>query len=59
MYSVLCAVGVFFVIFCVPETKGRDTEDIAKLFGNNKRHESIVNGNSNSVAYKVANNEEI
>lgn len=35
IYSVLSAIGVVFVIFCVPETKGRDTEDIAKLFENN------------------------
>lgn len=32
MYSVLCAVGVVFVILCVPETKGRDLESIHKLF---------------------------
>lgn len=32
MYSVFCAFAVFFVIFVVPETKGRNLEDIAKLF---------------------------
>ncbi|XP_055594970.1 facilitated trehalose transporter Tret1-like [Uranotaenia lowii] len=32
MYSVLCALGVLFVITCVPETKGRDLESIHKLF---------------------------
>ncbi|EDS41795.1 sugar transporter [Culex quinquefasciatus] len=32
MYSVLCAIGVIFVIACVPETKGRDLESIHKLF---------------------------
>lgn len=32
LYSVLCLVGVFFVLFCVPETKGRNLEDIAQLF---------------------------
>lgn len=32
MYSIFCAIGVVFVIFCVPETKGRDLESIAKLF---------------------------
>lgn len=32
LYSVLSALGVVFVIFCVPETKGRTTDEIAKLF---------------------------
>ncbi|XP_055628364.1 facilitated trehalose transporter Tret1-2 homolog isoform X2 [Toxorhynchites rutilus septentrionalis] len=32
MYSILCAVGVVFVILCVPETKGRDLESIHTLF---------------------------
>lgn len=32
MYSILCLLGVFFVLFCVPETKGRNLEDIAQLF---------------------------
>lgn len=32
MYSILCAVGVAFVIAVVPETKGRDLETIHKLF---------------------------
>lgn len=32
MYSIFCALAVLFVIFVVPETKGRDLDDIAKLF---------------------------
>ncbi|XP_058833693.1 facilitated trehalose transporter Tret1-like [Topomyia yanbarensis] len=32
LYSILCAIGVVFVITCVPETKGRDLESIHKLF---------------------------
>lgn len=32
MYSIFCALAVVFVIFVVPETKGRDLDDIAKLF---------------------------
>lgn len=37
MYSVFCAFALIFVIFVVPETKGRDLEDIAKLFIKNRR----------------------
>lgn len=32
LYSILCILGVFFVIAYVPETKGRDLDTIAKLF---------------------------
>uniref|UniRef100_A0A182Q0V3 Major facilitator superfamily (MFS) profile domain-containing protein n=1 Tax=Anopheles farauti TaxID=69004 RepID=A0A182Q0V3_9DIPT len=32
IYSVLCALGVVFVITCVPETKGHELESIQKLF---------------------------
>lgn len=37
MYSVFCALAVIFVIGVVPETKGRDLDDIAKLFVKNRR----------------------
>lgn len=37
MYSVFCAFALIFVIFVVPETKGRDLDDIAKLFIKNRR----------------------
>lgn len=36
MYSVFCALAVIFVISVVPETKGRDLDDIAKLFVKNR-----------------------
>lgn len=32
MYSIFCALGVFFVIFLVPETKGEDLDSIANKF---------------------------
>lgn len=32
MYSVFCAAGVVFVVFCVPETKGRELDGMAKVF---------------------------
>lgn len=43
MYSVFCAIAVIFVIFVVPETKGRDLEDIAKLFVKNRRQSMQTN----------------
>lgn len=44
MYSALCALGMIFVIFCVPETKGRNTEDIAILFQRADQYTSTTNG---------------
>lgn len=41
MYSMFCALGIFFVIFVVPETKGRDLESIQKLFANKDSNEII------------------
>lgn len=32
MYSIFCALGVLFVIFLVPETKGEDLDSIANKF---------------------------
>lgn len=32
MYSIFCALGVVFVIFFVPETKGKELDSIASLF---------------------------
>lgn len=32
MYSIFCAFAVLFVVTVVPETKGRNLEDIAKMF---------------------------
>lgn len=36
MYSVFCAIAIFYVVIIVPETKGRDLESIAKLFVKNE-----------------------
>lgn len=32
MYSGFCLTGVLFVIFCLPETKGKSFANIEKLF---------------------------
>lgn len=48
MYSSFCALAVIFVIFVVPETKGRDLDDIAKLFVKNRR--ASQQSNSPSIA---------
>lgn len=49
MYSAFCAIAVIFVIFVVPETKGRDLDDIAKLFVKNRR-QSLQQSNSAEAA---------
>lgn len=41
MYSIFCAIAVIFVIAVVPETKGRDLDEIAKLFVKNKSNETM------------------
>lgn len=46
MYAVLCFLGVVFVIFCVPETKGKSLESIALLFAK-KRDVSGMEGCEN------------
>ena len=46
MYAVLCFLGVIFVIFCVPETKGKSLESIALLFAK-KRDVSGMEGCEN------------
>lgn len=48
MYSVFCALALIFVIFLVPETKGRDLDDIAKLFVKNRR-QSVQSGAVNKA----------
>lgn len=45
MYSAFCAIGAVFVIFCVPETKGRELDGMAKVFRKSFR---ILAGKSRS-----------
>lgn len=40
-YAVLCALGCLFVVVCVPETKGRDSEEIARLFRSRKSQPKV------------------
>lgn len=47
MYSIFCGLALIFVIFVVPETKGRDLEDIAKLFVKNRRQSVQSTGANN------------
>lgn len=61
MYSILCAVGVVFVITVVPETKGRDLESIHKLFekqgskgsrvetGSKQGHDNVAMSNEDEI----------
>lgn len=47
MYSGFCAFGVIFVIFFVPETKGRDLNSIAKLFAKKDKCDKKAGASTN------------
>ncbi|XP_032589789.1 facilitated trehalose transporter Tret1 isoform X2 [Drosophila grimshawi] len=44
LFGVICCIGMFFVIFCVPETQGKTLEDIErKMMGRVRRMSSVAN----------------
>ncbi|XP_023158440.1 facilitated trehalose transporter Tret1 isoform X2 [Ceratitis capitata] len=44
LFGSICVVGLFFVIFCVPETQGKTLEDIErKMMGRVRRMSSVAN----------------
>lgn len=44
MFCIICVVGLFFVIFYVPETQGKSLEDIErKMMGRVRRMSSVAN----------------
>lgn len=55
MYSVFCALAVIFVIGVVPETKGRDLDDIAKLFVKNRRQSSAMEAKRQTTIANIIN----
>lgn len=44
MFSVICLIGLFFVIFCVPETRGKSLEEIEKKLTGGSRRIRNING---------------
>lgn len=48
-----CAFGVLFVIFCVPETKGRELDNMALVFRKSFR---VLAGKSRNTAKTVQTN---
>lgn len=51
MYSVFCAFALIFVIFVVPETKGKDLDMIAELFVKNRRQSVKSNSGATNKAF--------
>lgn len=51
MYSVFCALALIFVVFIVPETRGKDLDDIAKLFVKNRRQSQQSNSGAINKAF--------
>lgn len=51
MYAVLCFFGVLFVIFCVPETKGKSLESIQLLFAKNNRGRVMATDSGAAVGH--------
>lgn len=44
LFGVVCFIGLFFVIFYVPETQGKSLEDIErKMMGRVRRMSSLAN----------------
>lgn len=44
MFGAICFIGIFFVIFCVPETQGKSLEDIERtMMGRVRRMSSVAN----------------
>lgn len=43
LFSIFSVLGTFFVIFIVPETKGKSMEEIQELLGANNEHSFSTN----------------
>ncbi|XP_026481106.1 facilitated trehalose transporter Tret1-2 homolog [Ctenocephalides felis] len=54
LYSILCASSILFVIFCVPETKGKSLEEIERRF----QKKTPVPQNDSDSNHKVAEKNE-
>lgn len=50
MYSIFCAIAVVFVIAVVPESKGVDLDDIAKLFVKKGRRKTMPTTSNDTKA---------
>lgn len=49
-YMSWCIVGLVFVYFCLPETKGKPLDDIERMFANKKKQQLYAAQQANGTA---------
>lgn len=49
-YMSWCIVGIVFVYFCLPETKGKSLDEIERMFANKKKQALYANGEQAAAA---------